>query len=189
MARQPSTTTRVLFALAALLFAPAAALAQTAGTGISLQSALGGNISGGGDSRSISVGFSPDERVELLVSVERLHVPTRVNRYQNGFGVSRGGTTQFVAGEVRYSPVRFNRVSPYVLGGVGRGTARPNVNEYFSDHHRYSAGLVFVGGGVRLPVTGHLSAYADVRCVLQLDTSEAGVFGFLPVRGGLAWRF
>ena len=180
---------RLLFAVTVLSFvAPAVAAGQGAGTGVSVQGAFGPLIKAG-DSQSLSLGFSPGERIEFLVSAERMHLPTEVNRYDNGFGVSRGGTTKFISGEVRFVPVTFNRVSPYVLGGAGRGTARPNVNDFFSDRVTHDAALLFAGGGVRVAVTGHLSAFADMRCVLQLDSSETGVFGFLPVRGGLAWRF
>jgi hypothetical protein len=35
----------------------------------------------------------------------------------------------------------------------------------------------------------HLSTFADMRFILQVDNSETGVFLFVPVRGGLAWRF
>jgi hypothetical protein len=181
---------RLLFAVTVLSFvAPAVAAAQGAGTGLSVQGAVGTLIKGGGNGQSLSLVFSPGERIEFLVSAERMHLPTEVNRYENGFGVSRGGTTAFISGEVRFLPFTFNRVSPYVLGGAGRGTARPNVNDFFPDRVTHDATVLFAGGGVRVPVTGHLSAFADMRCVLQLDTSETGVFGFLPVRGGLAWRF
>ena len=99
------------------------------------------------------------------------------------------GTRRVVCGEVRVSPFTFKGVSPYVLAGGGRGTARPNVHELFPDPVAHDAALMFTGGGVRVPVAGHLSAFADMRFVLQLDRSEAGVFLFLPVRGGLAWTF
>ena len=185
--------TTMLFAVTMLsLVAPAVAAGQEADIHISVQGAFGTHINGGGDSRALSIGVSPGERLEFLVSVERMHLPTEVNRYENGFSVSRRGTTTAITGEVRFTPFTFNRVRPYVLGGGGGGTARLNVNDFFPDPVTRDAAVMFVGGGIRVPVTGHLSAYADFRCVLQIDsgeTGETGIFGFLPVRGGLAWRF
>ena len=79
---------------------------------------------------------------------------------------------------------------PYGLGGAGRGTTRANVNHVFPDPvTTEGAAVLFVGGGVRVPITEHLSTFADMRFILQVDNSETGVFLFVPVRGGLAWRF
>jgi hypothetical protein len=181
---------RALFAVTVLsLVAPAAAAGQGAGPGVSVQGAFGSNINVGGSSQSLSFGFSPGEHFEFLISAERLHIPSEVTHYLHGYGATRGGTTQFISGEVRFSPFIFKRVSPYALAGVGRGTARPNVNEFFPDAVTHQAGLLFAGGGVRVPVAGHLSAFVDTRFVLQVDSSESGVFLFLPVRAGVAWRF
>jgi hypothetical protein len=179
---------RVLFAVAVLSFvAPAVAAGQGAGTRVSLQGAFGSHINGGGNSQSISVGVSTGERIGFLISAERSHLPTEVRRYDHGDGATRGGTTRFISGEVRFLPLPFNRVSPYALGGVGRGISRPNVNDLFPDRVTNDATLLFAGGGVRVPVTEQLSAFADMRFVIQGERGEAGVF--LPVRGGVAWRF
>jgi hypothetical protein len=78
-------------------------------------------------------------------------------------------------------------VSPYALAGVGRGISRPNVNDLFPDRVTNDVTLLFAGGGVRVPVTEQLSAFADMRFVIQGERGETGVF--LPVRGGLTWRF
>lgn len=40
-------------------------------------------------------------------------------------------------------------------------------------------------GGVRARIAGPLSAFAESRVVLQGD----GIYGFVPLRGGLALRF
>ena len=181
---------RVMIAVAVLSFAaPVVAAGQEAGPRFSVQGAFGSHINVSGNSQSLSVGFSPEERVTVLVSAERMHLPTDIRRYEHGYGATRGGTTTFISGEVRVSPFTFKGVSPYVLAGGGRGTARTNVHELFPDPVAHDAALMFTGGGVRVPVAGHLSAFADMRFVLQLDRSEAGVFLFLPVRGGLAWTF
>lgn len=181
---------RVLFAIAVLSFvAPTAAAGQAADTRVSAQGAFGSHIKGGGNSQSLSIGFLPNERIGFFVSAERLHLPTRITRYEHGYGATRGGTTTFISGEVHLSPFTFNRISPYVLAGAGRGTSRLNVNDLFPDRVTRDAALLFGGAGVRVPLTGRLSAFADMRFVLQVDRSESGVFLFLPVRGGVAWRF
>lgn len=184
-------TVRVLFALALCsMAAPAAAAAQA---GVSVQGSYGSHLKGGGDNQSVAVGYAPSDRVQFVVSAERLHLPTEVSRYENGYGATRGGTTKFISGEVRFSPFTFNRVTPYALAGLGRGSSRPNVNEIFPNRPTddpAAAMLLFFGGGVRVPVTGRLSAFADVRSTLQVDNSgDGGVYLFLPVRAGLAWRF
>jgi hypothetical protein len=181
---------RGLFAVALLMFGTTAAAAgQGAGTGVSVEGAVGSQINEGGNSQSLSIGFWPGDHIGVLISAERIHLPTEVRRDEHGFAATRGGTTTFASGEVIFSPVTFGRVSPYVLGGAGFGRSRPNVNDLFPDNATSAAMLLVGGGGVRLPLTGHLSAFADLRFVLQLDRSEAGVFLFLPLRGGVAWRF
>ena len=186
----PSTNARVLLAVTVLTFvAPAVAAGQEAGTRVSVEGAFGSPINVGGNSQSLSFGFSPVERIDLLVSAERIHMPMEVTRYERGYSATRGGTTKFISLELRFSPFTFNRVSPYVLLGAGRGTSRPNVNDIFRDPVTNDAALLIGGGGVRVPVTGHLSAFVDMRFVLQLENTETGVYLFLPVRGGLAWRF
>jgi hypothetical protein len=76
-----------------------------------------------------------------------------------------------------------------VLAGAGAGQSRLNVNDIFPDPITNAAALMFFGGGIRVPATRHLSVFADVRFTLQLERENAGVFLFVPVRGGLAWRF
>jgi hypothetical protein len=181
---------RVLVAITVMfLVAPAGASGQDTGTAFSVQGAIGPLVNAGGGSQSLSFGFSPDDRIGFLVSAERMHVPTEVTRHDFGYAASRGGTTTFISGEVRVSPFTFNRVTPYALAGIGRGRSRPNVNDLFPGGETTDAGMLFAGGGARLAVTKHLSAFADMRFVLQVDRSEAGVFLFLPIRAGLAWRF
>jgi hypothetical protein len=181
---------RVLAAVVVLGMAAAgSAAADEAASPISVHGGAGVQASAGGSSQALSVGFSPSARLEFLVSAERIHLPTDVTRYEHGYAATRGGTTTFISGEVRFTPLTVDRVSPYVLAGAGRGTSRPNVNDLFPDSSRSDAGLLFAGGGLYVPLAGHLSAFADLRFVLQVDRSESGVFLFLPVRGGLAWRF
>jgi len=183
---------RLLVALATLSLAvPAVAAGQSNRPGVVIQGTAGTNINVGGDSQSVSAGLSLGEHLEILVSGERIYVPTKVSHFANGGqSVTRHGTATFISGEVRWAPFTFRRVSPFVLAGAGAGTSRLNVNEHFPDPVSNNARLFFVGGGVRVPVTGGLSVVADLRTVLQVeDNDDASVFLFAPVRAGVAWRF
>jgi hypothetical protein len=176
--------------VSAILFgAPAIAAGQEAAGHVSVQGAFGTNVNVGGNTQVLSVGFWPGERVGVLVSAERIHMPTEVAQHEQGSSATRGGTTMFVSGEVQVMPFAFTRVSPYALAGAGRGVSRANVNDIFPDPVTNDAALLFFGGGVRMPATEHLSVFADTRFVLQLERQGAGVFLFVPVRGGLVWRF
>jgi hypothetical protein len=190
MTNRPFRLLRLLAIAAVLPFvAPAPTTAQEAGTHLIVQGLYGTHLGEGGDSQSLSLGVSLN-RVDFLVSAERLHLPTEVRRYENGSSVTRRGTTKFISGEIRWAPLSFRRLSPYVLAGLGRGTSRPNVNEFFPTPVTNDAVLAFTGGGLRVAVSGGLSVIADMRFVLQLEDSEdGGVYLFGPVRGGLAWRF
>jgi hypothetical protein len=177
---------RALFTVAVLSFlTPAVARGEEAA--VSVQGAAGSLFFDRGNSQSVAVGFLPDEHWEILVSGERLHVPTEVTRSSAGFSASRGGTTKFISGEVRFVPATFNRISPYLLVSAGRGISRPNVNEFFRDRVENDALLWFGGGGVRVAVASRLSAFVDMRIGFQ--TERDTIYGFLPVRAGVAWRF
>ena len=176
---------RLLLVSVALLFAPAAAAAQD--TPVSIHGAAGTNLTGGGHSVSASLGLAAGQHVEFLISAERNHLPTDVDRFVDGFSATRGGTTTFVSGEVHFVPLTFRRISPYGLVGIGRGTSRPNVNELFPDVVENDATMFFAGGGVRFPVTNRFSAFVDVRFVMQEEAGELGAFN--PIRGGVTWRF
>ena len=147
-----------------------------------LQGSVGTNLRVWGDNEAVSIGVAPDDGHELLLSVERVHWPT-----QRSNGVTRGGTTTFISGEARFIATRFTRVSPYWLVGYGRGISRPNVNETFPDPVRNSAWVAFGGGGVRKHVNAHISAFVDVRVLLEGEQDSLVLL--LPVRGGMAWRF
>ena len=175
--------TRVLIALAVLsALAPAAASAQ-----VSFQGGVGTNLNGGGNSQSVAAGFWAGDRVGFLVGAERIHLPTEVNTYENVSSATRGGTTTFISGEVRWLAFGSNRVSPYVLVGAGRGSSRPNVNDIFPDPVTNDATVFFSGGGIQAPVTEHVSVFADMRFMVHIERDSP--YLFLPVRGGLAWRF
>jgi hypothetical protein len=171
---------------------PAVVAAQTS-TGVdrdrlSVQAAAGATVIDRGYDLSAAFGFAPLPRVELLVGVERIHLPFRREQFGITVGVTRGGTLTFVSGELRLSWRPPGRVSPFVLAGIGGGTSRPNVNAQFPDPVTNDLRVVYVGGGVLTPLRGGLSVLADARGLLALEGND-GVLAVLPVRAGLAWRF
>lgn len=168
------------------LLSPAVAAAQDSAR-FSVQGGVGTMLNVGANTQSVSFGFWPSERVGILVGAQRIHMPTEVEQFGDVTSVTRGGTTTFVSGELRWLPLTASRVSPYVLAGGGRGTARLNVNEQFPDPTTNSAMLFFFGGGVQAPVGRHLSVFGDVRMVGQLERDVP--FLFVPARAGVVWRF
>ena len=59
---------------------------------------------------------------------------TASSNASTGTTSERGGTEQFVSGQVRYAFLPRRRVSPYVLGGFGRSAfLHGSVNEFFPD--------------------------------------------------------
>jgi hypothetical protein len=180
----------VPFAVVVLsLAAPVVAAGQGAGTRVSVQGAVGTQINAGGDNQSVSIGFALTDRLDILVSAERSHLPTEVTTVGGGaFGATRGGTTTFISGDVRFSPFTSVRISPYLLASAGRGVSRPNVNDMFPDPVTNDAWLLlFFGGGVRVPVTERLSVFADMRFGIRGERDTIALVR--PVRGGVAWRF
>ena len=176
---------RVLIVAAVVsTMAPAAAVAQ-----VSFQGGVGTNLNGGGNSQSVAAGFWAGGRVGFLVGAERIHLPTDVDiedPHRNG-SATRGGTTRFISGEARWLPLTADRMSPYVLAGAGWGTSRPNVNDTFPDPVTNKAIVWFGGGGIQAPVMDHLSVFADVRFMIHIERDSP--YLFLPVRGGLVWRW
>jgi hypothetical protein len=173
-----------LLSIAVLSFVvPAVAAGQGVDSRIGVQGAFGTNVNAGGNNQSISVGFAPSQRLDLLISVERIHLPMETTQ----FGATRGGTTTFVSGEVRFVPLTFSRTSPYAITGLGRGTARPNVNETFPNPAPHDAWLLFLGGGVSVPMTRRFSAFADMRFGFQSELDTISLL--MPVRAGVALRF
>ena len=153
----------------------------------SVQFGVGSHVIGGGNSQSLSFGVPAGPYVKFLASAERSHLPTEINRYEHGYGATRGGTLTFVSAEIQVAPSPFARLSPYALAGLGRGTSRPNVNELFPHRVTNAATLLFLGGGVRVPLGGHVSAFVDARFAMHGERGEVGVT--LPIRAGLAWKF
>ena len=178
-----------------LLIIPSAAAGQTPDVGrqdidrFIVQLGAGPLInSGGGHTLSAAFGFSPLSRVDILVNVERDHLPFQRDTFTDGYSVTRGGTLTAVSGEVRASVLPQHRVSPYGFAGFGAGTSRPTVNDTFPTPVENDLRIVYFGGGLRIPINGGLSIFGDARATLALEGGD-GLLGIWPVRAGIAWRF
>jgi hypothetical protein len=185
------------------LFVPRAAAGQTSAARgerietaqeerdrLSVQVAAGPMVTlvGGGSVLSAAFGYSPTSRLELLVNVERNHLPFQSTSIAGGTSATRGGSMTFASGEVRFSFLPTTRVSPFVMAGAGRGVSRPNLNDTFPNPIENDLRVLYVGGGVRIPLRHGFSLLGDARCMLGLEGYD-GVLGVWPVRVGLAWRF
>jgi hypothetical protein len=156
---------------------------------LSLEGAAGLHLYYRGNVQSVAFGFAPTRSLTLLVSAERSYVRDEIERYEGGYSLERGGTEQFFSAELRYAIFVRKRVSPYVLGGAGRGISRPNVSEVFPDTKRRDIYVIYFGAGVRIPVRRRLDFFADAR-ITMAGEAESDYFGVrYPVRAGVAWRF
>jgi hypothetical protein len=155
-----------------------------------VQASAGPTVTDAGHSVAAGVGLSVNSRLTVLLGVERSHLSSRVTTDSRGNRVSafRGGTITFAAAEVRATLLRRERVSPFVLGGVGVGVSRPNVNETFPNAVTNHARVLFVGGGLHVPLGQQLSVFGDVRMVLGAEGNE-GMVAYAPLRAGIVWRF
>jgi hypothetical protein len=175
-----------------ILIGPGVVAGQTSGAGrldrFTFQAATGPLLQSGGHTVSAAVGFSPISRIDLLVNVERDVLPFERETFSDGYSITRGGELTFLSGEIRASLFPPHRVSPYVLAGFGGGTSRPTVNEFFPNEVKNELRVVYFGGGLRAPIRGGLSIFADARAMLALEDND-GILGVWPVRAGVAWRF
>jgi hypothetical protein len=139
-----------------------------------------------GDSvQSASVGFSPAPRITLLLQGERVHVPTRYRTFVDGSSISRGFTALVLGGEVRVGVPAPGRISAYVALGIGAGGWGSNVDQYSSRRDSGPVVAANAGVGVRIRMRRNLSVVADARLALLVAGESA--FGYVPIRGGLAW--
>jgi hypothetical protein len=112
--------------LAILVAAPAhASEEQTASNApFSVHLGLGSQVNEGGNVQSLSLGYTPERDVTVLVNVERDHVPSQVRTYPGGGSETRGGTAHV---RQRRGPLRGagrRRVSPFFLAGLGAAASR-----------------------------------------------------------------
>lgn len=152
-----------------------------------LQFSAGSQLNAGGDNLSGSFAYSLTPRLSVLAEAERLHIPTDVTLHESEYGATRGGTQRFVSGQVRLTLLPDRGVSPYVFGGMGFGTSRPNVNELFPDPVTNDLRVVFAGGGIRVRVGARFTVLGDARFTLAAENDDVSLW--VPVRVGLAWLF
>ena len=155
----------------------------------SVEAAAGAQVYYSGHALSASFGFAPSRSLTLLVTAQRSRTEDEVDFFVDGYGAERGTTEQIIAGELRYAFFPRKRIAPYLLFGVGGGTSQPNVSELFPDKRERNIGVVFYGGGVRIPVRPWLDAVVDLRLIMAAE-GRSDYFGVqMPVRAGVAWRF
>lgn len=153
-----------------------------------VQAAAGPLWKSGGHNVSAGVSFSPISRLDLIVTAERNHLPFQRDTFSDGYSITRGGSLMTVSGEVRASLMPPHRVSPFVFAGMGGGISRPTVNEQFTDKVENELRVVYVGGGLRVPIKNGLSVFGDGRLMLGMEGKD-GFTGLWPIRVGLALRF
>ena len=155
-----------------------------------LHGAMGPTIIDSGQSLAAGIGITPHPLLTVLFSVDRTHLAGRITR--DAFGrvstAFRGGTSTLATAELRATLFRRERLSPYVVGGLGAGVSQPNVNEVFPQPVTNYAQVVFFGGGLHVPLPARMSAFGDFRMLLGAEGRE-GMMAFAPVRAGLTWRF
>jgi hypothetical protein len=198
--REITAVVGLLFVLAPrLLAAQPASGEQAPGTvdddrplRLSVHVGAGGTIphadEGGGSLQSVSLGLAPTPKLTVLVGGMRIDRPTFVRAYSDGgSSTTRGGTAQFLTGEVRFAFRPDGRASLHVMAGGGPGVSRPNVSRNFPDRVTNPAYVMFSGGGLVVPLGPHLRVSGDVGFLILGETDVMRLI--LPVRAGLAWQF
>jgi hypothetical protein len=176
-----------------VLLSAAAASAQNAAGALpqlrwSIEGAAGVQLAYTGIIQSVAFGFAPTRSLTLLIGAERSRTDDKIEFYPDGYASERGGLVEFVSAELRYAFFRNWRVSPYAVAGAGGGVERPNVNEFFPHGIDRKIGVIYYGGGARIPIHRRLDAFADWRLIITGDdAAEMAVLG--PLRAGIAFRF
>ena len=188
-----SIRTFTVAVLLLLVLVPSVVMGQTPETAspgdrFTLQLAGGPLLKSSGHNLSAAFGFSPVSRLELIVNIERDHLPFQRETFGDGYSITRGGTLTTVSGEVRASVLPPHRVSPYAFAGIGGGVSRPTVNDAFPTPVKNDLRVVYFGGGLRVPLRGGFTVFGDARAMLALEGDD-GLLGVWPVRAGIAWRF
>ena len=183
----------ILSLLLVLTPAAASAQAQTFRPSFSVQASAGPTVVNSGHTVAAAVGFSPWSRVTFLVDVQRTELSSRITpssgpNNRSPYIEFRGGTITAVSGEVRVGLWPANRVTPYVLAGIGRGESRPTVNDVFPEPITNDVAFAFFGAGVHVPVGKHLGLFGDFRVAGGPEGYDSMIVMY-PVRFGMAWRF
>lgn len=156
---------------------------------VSVEAAAGPQVAYVGSTVSAAVGFAPTRNLTVLVAVERSQVRDKIEQFADGYAFERGGWEMFVSGELRYAFLADRWVSPYVVGGAGRGISRPSVNEFFPHPNERTIQVIYYGAGARVPLGPRFDAFVDGRFIMAVE-SKTDYFGVrFPLRGGIAWRF
>ena len=167
--------------------------AHAQGTGpsrrFSLDLGLGSHFVDGGDVESMSVGFAVTRIVALALTVERSHIPTKLNTSPDGYGVTRNGRLASISGEFRLTIPVGDRWTPYGVAGRGVGKSVLNVNEFFRDPITRTADLMYAGGGVRYSLGPAAALFSDARLILVTGREADDLSARLPVRAGVSFRF
>ena len=174
------------FPIGALIFLLMPAMA--AGQSVVIQGSAGPTMIDSGYSLAAGVGYAPNSHLTILGQVDHSHLSSRFA--DNGRGmhsVFRGGKVTLATAEAQLSLFGSDKVTPYVLGGIGFGWSHPSVNQFFPEPVTNKASGVFFGGGVRVPLRDRLSLFADGRVIVGADAGET--LGLAPVRAGVVWRF
>ena len=176
---------RPVFGAALLLLLVATTVS---GQSITLQGSAGPTIGDSGYSAAAAIGFSPSSRLTVLFGLERTHLRgSSTSDGRGGISTFRGGTFSVAEAELQAALLPRDRVAPYVLGGVGVGVSRPNVNDTFPDPATNHVRMWFFGGGLAVPVGKRISVFGDAR--MMVGTEAGDLLAVVPVRIGLAWRF
>jgi hypothetical protein len=161
----------------------------TAERQFSLEAGGGFQIRYRGSMQSVAFGIAPSRSLTVLLHLTRSYVRDELEFYDDGYSIERGGTDTVLSGEVRYAFLPRRRLSPFVLGGMGRGISRPNVNELFPNLGDRNIHVIYWGGGVRMPLQPRVDAFVDLRLMMLVE-GESDYFAVrMPVRAGVAWRF
>ena len=154
----------------------------------SIEGAAGVQLDYTGTIQSVAFGFAPTRSLTFLIGAERSRTEDEIEVYPDGYASERGGVVEFVSAELRYAFFANKRVSPYLVGGVGGGVERANVNTFFPHASDSNIFAIYYGAGARIPIHRRLDAFVDWRLIITGDeAAEMAVLG--PLRAGIAFRF
>ena len=161
----------------------APALAQTSPARVTVQGGGGWLLPETGSLAWGGAGVSFGDRLDLLVTVERQHVPTATK----GSARTRGGTVTAFGGELRVAPVLTKPVTPYAVASFARGRSHLEVDQVFADAVTNPAWLLLAGAGLRVGTGRGFGAFVDLRVGVQGELDV--ILLRTPLRVGATWRF